>query len=44
MNSSKAFDDVIDYLEKVIFDGGEIDYDEISKIAMSPAALFLYRE
>lgn len=40
MNSSKAFDDVIDYLEKVIFDGGEIDYDEISKIAMSPAALF----
>jgi AraC-like DNA-binding protein len=40
MNSSKAFDDVILYLEKTIFDGCEIDYNEISKIAMSPAALF----
>lgn len=40
MNSSKIFDDVIQYLEKNIFDGCEIDYNEISKIAMSPAALF----
>lgn len=40
MNSSKTFDDVIQYLEKTIVDGGEIDYNEISKIAMSPAALF----
>lgn len=40
MNSSKTFDDVIQYLEKNIFDGCEIDYNEISKIAMSPAALF----
>lgn len=40
MNSSKTFDDVIQYLEKSIFDGCEIDYNEISKITMSPAALF----
>ena len=40
MNSSKAFDDVILYLERTIFDGCEIDYNEISKITMSPAALF----
>lgn len=40
MNSSKAFDDVILYLEKTIFDGCEVDYNEISKITMSPAALF----
>jgi AraC family transcriptional regulator len=40
MKSSKTFDDVIQYLEKTIVDGGEIDYNEISKIAMSPAALF----
>lgn len=40
MNSSKTFDDVIQYLEKSITDGSEIDYNEISKIAMSPAALF----
>lgn len=40
MNSSKTFDDVIQYLEKNIFDGCVIDYNEISKIAMSPAALF----
>lgn len=40
MHSSKAFDDVIGYLEKVIRDEGEIDYGEISKIAGSPAALF----
>lgn len=40
MNSSKTFDDVIQYLEKSIIDGSEIDYNEISKIALSPAALF----
>jgi len=40
MNSSKAFDDVILYLEKIISDGREIDYNEISKITLSPAALF----
>ncbi len=40
MNSSKAFDDVIIYLEKTILNGGEINYDEISKIAMSPVTLF----
>ncbi|OPX43937.1 transposon Tn10 TetD protein [Ruminiclostridium hungatei] len=40
MNSSKAFDDVILYLEKIISDGSEIDYGEISKITMSPSALF----
>ncbi len=40
MNSSKTFDDVIQYLEKSITDGSEIDYNKISKIAMSPAALF----
>ncbi|MGF7144655.1 AraC family transcriptional regulator [Anaerotaenia torta] len=40
MNSSKIFDDVIQYLEKNIYEGCEIDYNEISKIAMSPAALF----
>lgn len=40
MNSIKVFDEVILYLEKIILDGSEIDYEEISKIAMSPAALF----
>jgi AraC-like DNA-binding protein/predicted transcriptional regulator YdeE len=40
MQSSKAFDDVILYLEKVILNGGDVDYNEISKIAGSPAALF----
>lgn len=40
MNSSKAFDDVIQYLEKNIFNGCEIDYNEISKIVLSPATLF----
>lgn len=40
MNSSKIFNDVMLYIEKTIFDGCEIDYNEISKIAMSPAALF----
>lgn len=40
MNSSKTFDDVIQYLEKSILLGLDIDYDEISKIARSPAALF----
>lgn len=40
MQSSKAFDDVIIYLEKVIIDGNDIDYNEISRITNSPAALF----
>ena len=40
MNSSKIFNDVILYLEKIVADGCEIDYNEISRIAMSPAALF----
>ena len=40
MNSSKTFNEVILYLEKIIPDGCEIDYHEISRIAMSPAALF----
>lgn len=40
MNNSKAFDDVISYLEKVIKSESEVDYDEISKLAMCPAALF----
>lgn len=40
MKSSKTFDDVIQYLEQTIVDGSEIDYNKISKIAMSPAALF----
>lgn len=40
MNCSKTFDGVIMYLEKIIADGCDIDYNEISKIAMSPASLF----
>ena len=40
MNSTKAFDDVIVYLEKIACNDSEIDYNEISKITMSPAALF----
>lgn len=40
MNSNKAFDEVISYLEKIARSDCEIDYNEISKIAMSPAALF----
>jgi AraC family transcriptional regulator len=40
MNSSKVFDDVICYLEKMIQKGAEIDYEEISRIAASPASLF----
>ena len=40
MNSSKAFDDVILYLEKIVSDGREIDYNEISRITACPAALF----
>ena len=40
MNSHKTFDDGIQRLEKSISDGGEMDYNEISKIAMRPAALF----
>jgi AraC family transcriptional regulator len=40
MNSSKTFDNVVRYLEKTIYEGCDIDYNEISKITMSPAALF----
>lgn len=40
MNSSKVFDDVIMYLEKIALEGCDIDYNEISKIVMSPVALF----
>lgn len=40
MNSSKLFDDVIMYLERVAFEGCDIDYSEISRIVMSPVALF----
>lgn len=40
MNNSKAFDDVINYLEKVIKSELEVDYNEISKLAMCPTALF----
>ncbi|MCL1795853.1 MAG: helix-turn-helix domain-containing protein [Clostridia bacterium] len=40
MNSSEIFDNVILFLEKAIASGDEIDYSEISRIAMSPAALF----
>lgn len=40
MKSSKVFDDVVLYLEKIILDGGKIDYQEISKITICPAALF----
>ncbi len=40
MNSSKVFDDVIMYLERVAFEGCDIDYNEISRIVMSPVALF----
>ncbi len=40
MNSSKAFDDVVCYLENIVLNDCEIDYNEISKITMSPAALF----
>ena len=40
MNNSKVFDDVIRYLEQTIQDGSEVKENEISKIAMSPAALF----
>lgn len=40
MNNSKAFDDVISYLEKVIKSESEVDYNEISKLAMCPSALF----
>lgn len=40
MNSSKTFDDVICYLEKIVRSDCKIDYNEISKITMSPVALF----
>lgn len=40
MNSSKVFDSVIVYLEEISFKGCEIDYSEISRISVSPAALF----
>lgn len=40
MKTSKVFDDVILYLETIILDGSEINYEEISKLAMCPAALF----
>lgn len=40
MNSSKVFNDVVHYLERISLDGSDIDYSEISKIAISPAALF----
>ena len=40
MNSSKIFDDVVHYLEQISVEGHEIDYNEISRIAMSPATLF----
>lgn len=40
MNNSKAFDDVINYLENVINSESEVDYNEITKLAMCPAALF----
>jgi len=40
MYSTKVFDEVILYLEGIIHSGDDIDYNEISKIAMSPAALF----
>lgn len=40
MKSSKIFDDVIVYLEEVAHKGCDIDYSEISKIAMCPVALF----
>jgi len=40
MNSSKTFDDVICYLEHIVLSDKEVDYCEISKITMSPVALF----
>ena len=40
MNNSKAFDDVINYLEKISKSESEVDYNEISKLAMCPSALF----
>lgn len=40
MNSVKVFNDAICYLESIIPGSSEIDYIEISKIVMSPAALF----
>ena len=36
----KAFDDVIAYLEKISDSDGVVDYNEIAKLAICPAALF----
>lgn len=38
--NSKAFDDVITYLEMISNGDGVVDYNEISKLAICPAALF----
>lgn len=38
--NNKVFQDVITYLEKVSNSDEVIDYDEVSKLAMCPAALF----
>lgn len=40
MKSSKIFDDVIIYLEKLAYEDSDIDYNEISRIVMCPIALF----
>jgi len=40
MNSSKAFEEVVEYLESVIRGEQELDYNEIGKIALCPAPLF----
>ena len=40
MKSSKIFDDVIIYLEKLAYEDSDIDYNEISRIVMCPVALF----
>jgi len=40
MNSSEIFDSVVQYLESVIGSGGKVDYSEVGRIAVSPAALF----
>lgn len=40
MNNSKAFDDVIQYLESCITDGTQIESNVIARLAASPAALF----
>jgi len=40
MNNTRVFDDVIRYLEQTIQDGSEVEESELSRISMSPAALF----